>query len=93
MEGRVKLWVNSWRSLAGEKPDILQADISFVVTLDEDRLIVHDTKLDGSANSIEFGGQVETIQRQMFLTNDNMQFDRDNCACVQFRVQCGGCLA
>ena len=40
---------------------------------------VCDTKLEGSANSVEFGGRVEPIQGQMFLTNDKMQFDRDNC--------------
>lgn len=77
-----------------ENPDIPQADISFVVTLDEDRLIVHHTKLDGSASSIEFGGQAETIQRQMILTTDNLQFDRDNLVPVfssEFSV--GGCLA
>lgn len=40
---------------------------------------VCDTKLEGSANSVEFRGRVEPIQGQMFLTNDKMQFDGDNC--------------
>lgn len=59
-----------------------EADISFVDGLDEDRLIKTVCDMNearGRANSVESGGTVEPIQRQMFLTNDKMQFDRDNC--------------